>query len=337
MKTEKPTEKVCISVLIINYNYSEYLRECIDSILNQDYVNKEVIVVDDGSTDASGSLIQSYGNVITPIFKANGGQTSAFNVGIVHCTGEIVVCVDADDYLLPNALSSYAREVRDDEVVKVQGFLRIVDSKGVANGKKIPGRKPGNGYLRQQVLTFGPGSYIDPPTTGNAWSKSFLDNVTPLPEDPGIKGALDAYLKDTAPLFGKVVTINQIVGGYRIHGSSVSQDRSALTYDNMVKNVARYQSRCNFLQRVAFSTGAQVSASQWQKRNWRILTLIFLMNRLNPSLPAPKLTDYLSAPLKSKGGLFNRFVATIAIGILHCVPTRFALWMTKRLINLAHM
>lgn len=68
-------------------------------------------------------------------------------MGIGLCTGEIVVCVDADDYLLPGALAVYAARMQEPEVVKVQGFLRVVDARGVASGAQIPGRKPGEGDL----------------------------------------------------------------------------------------------------------------------------------------------------------------------------------------------
>ena len=62
-----------VTILINNYNYGRYLREAIDSALGQTYPFREVVVVDDGSTDNSRDIIRSYGSKILPILKENGG------------------------------------------------------------------------------------------------------------------------------------------------------------------------------------------------------------------------------------------------------------------------
>src|SRR3984957_19493050 len=66
-----------VSIIITNYNYARYLRASIDSALAQTYPQVEVIVVDDGSTDGSREIIESYGTRIVPVIKANGGHRSA--------------------------------------------------------------------------------------------------------------------------------------------------------------------------------------------------------------------------------------------------------------------
>ena len=96
------------SVVITNYNYARYLRESIDSALSQTLDNVEVIVVDDGSTDESRSIIDSYGEAIRPVLKENGGQTSAINAGVRHAAGDFVVCLDADDTLSSTTLADAA-------------------------------------------------------------------------------------------------------------------------------------------------------------------------------------------------------------------------------------
>ncbi len=339
MLAEHQTKPVKISVLITNYNYAQYLGQCLDSIFKQDYPHKEVVVVDDGSADASKQVIEGYAEPVVAIFKENGGQTSAFNAGIRVCTGEIVVCVDADDYLLPGTLSLYAAKMRNAEIVKLQGFLQVVDGRGVGSGKQIPGRKPGEGNLRSQVLEYGPGSYVAPPTSGNAWRKSFLDAVAPLPESSTIRGALDAYLMDTAPLFGTVATIDQAVGAYREHGAGVSQARGALTLKNIRKNLARYESRSAFLQQTAAAMGVEVAVSKWQKCNWRVLTLYFLMSRLDAASPAPALTEHLFSPFKAKTTkkLTFKLALMMIIGLIRSTPTRTALLITSKMINMKYL
>src|ERR1700722_5704461 len=66
-----------VSIVVTNYNYGRYLGASIDSALGQRYPNVEVIVVDDGSTDGSREIIESYGGRIVPVIKANGGHRSA--------------------------------------------------------------------------------------------------------------------------------------------------------------------------------------------------------------------------------------------------------------------
>ena len=91
------TLRPLVTVLITNYNYGRFLREAIDSALNQTYRNVEVVVVDDGSTDESREIIDGYGGRIVSVLKENGGQGSAFNAGIAASRGEIICLLDADD------------------------------------------------------------------------------------------------------------------------------------------------------------------------------------------------------------------------------------------------
>src|SRR5208282_584801 len=90
-----------VSIIVTNYNYARYLRAAIDSALAQTYPHVEVIVVDDGSTDESREVIESYEKRVLPVIKANGGHGSAVNAGFVVSRGEIVIFLDADDELLP--------------------------------------------------------------------------------------------------------------------------------------------------------------------------------------------------------------------------------------------
>lgn len=93
------------SIIISNYNYSQFIQEAIDSALNQTYPQTEVIVVDDGSTDNSRDIIKSYGDKIVPVLKANGGQASAFNIGFASSQGEIIFFFNFDDIFAPEKVA----------------------------------------------------------------------------------------------------------------------------------------------------------------------------------------------------------------------------------------
>lgn len=95
-----------ISVIVPMYNVIDYIERCINSILKQDYYNYEIIIVNDGSTDGSRNKIKQYENLenVIIIDKQNGGLSSARNVGLDNATGEYILFVDSDDYILPNTL-----------------------------------------------------------------------------------------------------------------------------------------------------------------------------------------------------------------------------------------
>ena len=94
-----------ISVVVPVYNVHSFLDNCVKSILNQTYKNIEIILVDDGSTDDSGLICDSYAKIdnrVKVIHKTNGGLSDARNVGIKNANGMYITFVDSDDYLDEN-------------------------------------------------------------------------------------------------------------------------------------------------------------------------------------------------------------------------------------------
>jgi glycosyltransferase involved in cell wall biosynthesis len=99
-----------ISVLIDTYNQERFIEKAIESVLEQDFTTseREIIVVDDGSTDRTPQIVRRFEPRLRYIRKENGGQASAFNVGIPECRGQIIAFLDGDDYWLPGKLSRVA-------------------------------------------------------------------------------------------------------------------------------------------------------------------------------------------------------------------------------------
>ena len=102
-------DKNRLSIIVPVYNAEEYLDRCLISILEQDFVSYEVILVDDGSTDSSPMICDRYSATdprFRTIHKENGGVSSARNAGLDLAKGEYVMFVDSDDALLPDALDA---------------------------------------------------------------------------------------------------------------------------------------------------------------------------------------------------------------------------------------
>jgi glycosyltransferase involved in cell wall biosynthesis len=118
-----------ISIIIPCYNREKYIRHSIDSALAQQYENNEIIVVDDGSTDTSRIIIESYGNKVTAIFTENRGVSAARNTGVRHSAGEYITFLDSDDKLSPECLNGFFGGPLDQNTILV-GRCRTIDMHG---------------------------------------------------------------------------------------------------------------------------------------------------------------------------------------------------------------
>ena len=96
-----------LSVIVPVYNAEKYLSRCIDSLLNQEVVEYEIVCVNDGSTDGSGAILREYKrknpDVLMLIEQENQGLPAARNIGMSVATGDIITFCDSDDYLIPGA------------------------------------------------------------------------------------------------------------------------------------------------------------------------------------------------------------------------------------------
>lgn len=110
----KPNESPLYSIVIAVYQIEDYIRNCIDSILMQDFKDYEIILVDDGSKDKSGEICDfysdKYNNIIT-IHQENAGLSQARNNGIRLAKGEYCVLVDGDDFLQDKGLANLAEAI----------------------------------------------------------------------------------------------------------------------------------------------------------------------------------------------------------------------------------
>jgi glycosyltransferase involved in cell wall biosynthesis len=102
---EKSINHPLVSVIIPTYNRAWSIKESIDSVLSQDFNDFELIVIDDGSTDHTIEILNSYGKDIFVIHQRNQGVSSARNRGLMKASGSFIAFLDSDDLWLPGKLS----------------------------------------------------------------------------------------------------------------------------------------------------------------------------------------------------------------------------------------
>lgn len=122
-----------ISVIVPVYNTKAYLKRCVDSLLGQTYGDMEIILVDDGSTDGSGELCDSYAAMdgrVRVFHKENGGSSSARNLGLDNARGEYIGFVDSDDYVDPDMYEKLYTGIREYRVRAAQIGRNEIDPEG---------------------------------------------------------------------------------------------------------------------------------------------------------------------------------------------------------------
>lgn len=330
-------EQLLVSVIILNYNYSRYLRQCIESVLAQDYPAVELIVVDDGSTDDSRAVIESYGERLVGSFKANGGMVSAMNHGFGLAHGAIIMFVDSDDYLLPGAISAHAPALGQPGVIRSQAFMTVLDESQPLKQSTIPGAHAAEGELRELVLQRGPGAYVSSPNSGNAWSRHFLEQVFPLPDRLRAVGG-ETFLMDAAPLFGKVVTLkHQPWATYRLHSDNMNGKLVEMTGKNIRAVISQYKVRTAWLASVISLLGGQPRADEWRAGNWRLLTLSYLNRRISGMGEAPTLAANLGSAFRAGCNPLKRAMLACAILCIRLAPLTLSLYIAGRIIKLRFM
>jgi glycosyltransferase involved in cell wall biosynthesis len=205
-----------LSIIICNHNYEAFVAQAIESALAIDWPDVEIIVVDDGSTDRSRSIIAAYADRVTVIHQENAGQWSACNAGFARSRGDVVIFLDSDDLLDPSLMRRLSTVWRAG-LSKVQFQMKIIDETGRATGSVLPQfhRVPSCEEIREWALNAA--AYPTPPGSGNAYSRAFLEKIFPL---SGGDRAADSYCLAAAPYLGDVVTLAEPLVSYRLHGKN---------------------------------------------------------------------------------------------------------------------
>lgn len=171
-------KKECISIIIPAYNIGQYIRQCIESVLNQTYSNIEIIIVDDGSKDNTKEIIDEYAlkdKRIIAIHKENGGVSSARLRGIQEANGEWIGFVDGDDYIEPNMFETlYKNAIKHNADISHCGYQMVFPNR--------IDRYYGTGKIIEQDHLAGlkdllEGTMIEPGLVNKLYKKDLLKDI----------------------------------------------------------------------------------------------------------------------------------------------------------------
>jgi glycosyltransferase involved in cell wall biosynthesis len=218
-----PTQPL-ISVLIPNYNYAEYIGETLDSVLVQTYTNFEVIVCDDGSTDTSCDVIETYvhqDSRIKLIRQRNQKVAVALNTAYSESKGDIICILDADDVWMKQKLQTVL------EIFQAQtqcGFVIHnvieVDKKGIPIKGKPMLQNIASGWMGAYALANG--GYVDsiPPASALSLRREVTDLIFPL--NPEMVRNTDSLIYRLAPLITVIGSTTEVLNKFRLHGTNTS-------------------------------------------------------------------------------------------------------------------
>ena len=241
-----------------------------DSALAQTYPKVEVIVVDDGSTDNSREVLESYGNRIRTVFKSNGGQPSAINAGFRASQGDLIANLDSDDVYAADMLERVVEAWKPD-TVKAHFPLRVIDADGVDCGALNPRARLASGNVAELLLQKG--KYISSPSSGNVYSRSVLARILPIPEESW--DHFDCYLETLAPFYGNVIALDDPLGFYRIHDKNMSgvNGLSARRLRTLIQhNEKQFQLLCEFCREKGLPLSPKAGLDHWTHQKL-VLTL----------------------------------------------------------------
>ncbi len=237
MSSQEPTSQLAttaagskdmISVVIPTYNHVRFLADALQSALAQSYPQLEIIVVDDGSTDNTHTLVESFGERVHYIWQENQGLSGARNTGIAAAQGEYIALLDADDFWEPTYLATVHRVLAaDPRLGAVYTGLQFVNSKGERLPQPCVSTVPSD-QLYDRLLD---GEFFAPSAV--LVRRTCFEEVGVF--DVALRASEDWDMWLRVAQSYEFAGIAQPLLNYRVHGSNMSGDPEyMLRYQTMV-------------------------------------------------------------------------------------------------------
>jgi glycosyltransferase involved in cell wall biosynthesis len=219
--------------------------------------------VDDGSTDDTSERVSKYGSRIEYLYKPNGGQASALNLGIAKARGEIIALLDADDFFLPGKLARLEEAFQRDPALGM--VYHRLQEWNMQNDERLDREfVPVSGDVHKEPDKFF--LYTAQPTSCIAFRRSTLNPLLPIPEH--ILMLADCYLVSLIPFVAPILALPEFLAVYRIHG------KNCYTTGEQQLHVETRKSRVKMWQTVINAMGQWLADNGYTKKQRPVRSLL---------------------------------------------------------------
>lgn len=208
-----------VSVIINNYNYSAYLTEAIESVLNQTYKDFELIIVDDGSQDNSLEIINKFADKdkrIIPVSQQNSGQANAINAGFSISKGDVIYFLDSDDVF-------ESQKIEETLKMHLQGYDYIYTDNVSVTADNKPCRDKLKRYRYNgwnTFLVYYMSKYPGNITSCLSLTRKLAEQIFPLPHADQWRIQADDPIVFQASMLSRAFYLDEKLTRYRIHGDN---------------------------------------------------------------------------------------------------------------------
>lgn len=272
-----------VSVIVPVYNVEKYLRECLDSVVNQTYKKLEIILVDDGSTDNSGKICDEYAEWVNSlenemhikvVHKRNGGLSDARNSGLEYASGDWFFFVDSDDYISLNVIEVFLKLAKENRSDLVCGKLKNLSEGGaekILKDYKIKVVQGGINLVKSYVISDS-SIYLITNVNTRLYKKSVYGDLRFV---PNIISEDAIYTSELLPRTKRAVFVNISVYSYRD-----KREGSISNNQNYLKHVSEgiASSELCVKKIKAYGGGFEHLAEVYRAKSYMELAFIFTEN-----------------------------------------------------------
>ncbi len=222
-----------ISIITPSFNQGKFIKQTIDSILNQNYPNLEYWIIDGGSSDETIEILKSYGKKIKWISEKDKGQTDAINKGLKRINGDIIAFINSDDYYEKNTFNLVSNIFENNPKCNwLTGDYKIVDERGQVRRSFIPKYKNIWKILPTNI-SLPITNFISQPST--FWSKQAFKKIGYFNDKLKYTMDYEYWLRLMSEY--KLTIVPEVLSNFRIHKNSKGESSYIQQFDEEIKSL----------------------------------------------------------------------------------------------------